>query len=115
MLLFRTNSITPPPTSVQSISIQDNKCHPNSGFQLISARYSSRFIADVAAVPLRILPPPQRPVNALVSPDGGVEREAERTRREVDGAVQEVDGPGEHVHRRLVQLAGRELKKDFTG
>ena len=80
----------------------------------ISARHS-RFIADVAVVPLRILPPPQRPVNALVSPDGGVEREAERARREVDGAVQEVDGPGERVHRRLVQLAGRELQGGFTG
>ena len=48
-----------------------------------------------------------------MSLDGGVEREAERARREVDGAVQEVDGPGEHVHRCLVQLVGRELQSDF--
>ena len=39
-----------------------------------------RFIAFVVAIPLRILLPPQRPVNPLVSLHCDVEREAERAR-----------------------------------
>ena len=77
-----------------------------------SARYC-RFIPSVFVIfPPRvaILLPPQRPVDLFVSLYEDIEREAERARQEVDRSVQEVDGTGEHVHRRLVQLVAGKLE-----